>query len=74
MQAYNDGKLMEMLMGTVSDLEERKNKLLSSGKATKVNIGILPKIGTEVIIDSLAYEVTNVNEFGKVIMMLKRPS
>ena len=73
MQAYDDSKLVDMFTGDHTELLERANALLKSKKANKIVISELPRIGTEVTINNLVFEVTNTNEFGKVILMIKKP-
>ena len=72
MQAYNDGELFSAMTDNFNALVEQKKALLSSGKADNVVIASLPEVGTEVEINGLVFMVTRTNEFGKIIMMLKR--
>jgi Mg2+/Co2+ transporter CorC len=73
MQSYDDQKLVDMFTGSMSELLERKKALTESGKANRFVIGELPRIGEEITINNLVFEVTNTNEFGKVILMIKKP-
>ncbi|MEN6507402.1 MAG: hypothetical protein ABFD63_01205 [Smithella sp.] len=73
MQAYDlDGRIFETMTGNREELRKRSDYLLERKLASKVVIDSLPRAGTEVVINNLVFIVTNTNQFGKVILMLKK--